>query len=224
MHMAAQPRRQAQRHDLEDATHGIPGLHAFPDARAHGFHDRQIGTTQIVALGQLETSRVGQRLKPVAVRLHAADHGDVAADAHTELGQQRLADRADRDTRSGLAGAGPFKRETQVTVAVFHRAGQISVAGPWRGHRVDVPLAPLGVVLVFDQQRDGRAGGLAGHNAAENASLVALDFHASAGAIGSLPARQVLGKIVGRQRQPGRHAFQYCSQCRAMRLAGGKET
>ena len=37
--------RLAQRHDLEDATHGVFGLHTFPDARPHVFHDRQIGTT-----------------------------------------------------------------------------------------------------------------------------------------------------------------------------------
>ena len=72
------------------------------------------------------------------------------------------------------------------------------------GHSLTLPA---GVVLIFDPQRQRRAGGFAFHDAAQDARAVAFQFHARAGTVALLAAEQVGGQQLLVQGQPGGQPF-----------------
>ena len=74
-----------------------------------------------------------------------------------------------------------------------------------------------------DEEQDRRAERPAVADAADDLGPVLLDRLARAAAVAALAAGQVDRELVGRQRQPGRHALDRDAERRPVRLAGGQE-
>ena len=79
-------------------------------------------------------------------------------------------------------------------------------------------------VAVLDEQRDGRAYGLAVAHAGLDHGVVGLDLHAAAAAVSGLAARQVLADGGLTDGDAGRQPFEDGDEPGAVRLARGEET
>ena len=146
------------------------------------------------------------------------------------LAEELAGDGAGRDAGGGFAGAGPLEYRSGVVEFVLEHAGIVGVAGPRPGQRrvardfefrgVDgvgghhgLPLRPLGVA---DLDGDRAAERDAVAHARQHGDLVALEFHPGAAAVAEAAAGQLVGDVVGGDRQPGDHAFDHGHQSSAV--------
>ena len=174
--------------------------------------------------------RIGERGRP--------DREDVAADLGADAAEQLARDGADRDPRSGFAGAGPLENVPDVAVPVLGDAGEVGVSGARPGddraidagrvggrRRFDrhgaLPVLP---VLVGNEQRDRRAGRHAVADAAQDLGAVGLDRHAAAAAVAELPPAQLRGDGREVEGQAGRNALEDRDERLSVRFAGGQKS
>ncbi len=147
------------------------------------------------------------------------------------LAEELAGDGAGRDAGGGLAGAGPLQYRSGVVEFVLEHAGVVGVAGPRPGQRrvardlsssagVDrvrghhgLPLGPLGVADL-DGDRPAERDAVA--HARQHGDLVALELHPGAAAVAEAAAGQLVGDVVGGDRQPGDHAFDHGHQSSAV--------
>ena len=136
-----------------------------------------------------------------------AEGGDVGAGADAEVAEEGAGNGPDGHAAGGLAGAGALEGAADVVKAVLDAGGEVGVAGAGGGVGGDGATLPGGEVLVGDGEGDGRAGGLAGHHAREDAGAVGLDGHPAAGAGLELTAGEVGSEGSFVEREAGGHAL-----------------
>ena len=207
------------RQHLDYAAHGVASVAGGVNLGGHALGGGGVGAAH---------RRVFHGL-PVYLRrrsgLYLSDGKDVAVHRDAELLQQPQGDCASGDAGGGLAGAGPFQHVAHVVEAVFHRAGQVGVAGAQAGHALAAGalrlapgfkigggahrhgLFPVGPVAVFDGHTDGAAQRRAVAHAGDDVRPVLLDEHTPAAPVPLLSAGQVDADIVLVNGQPGRHAL-----------------
>ena len=78
---------------------------------------------------------------------------------------------------------------------------------------------PIGEVAVHHHERDGAAQRVAMADTGGHLHAIGLDLLAPAAAVPQLTTREIGVDVVGRQRQPGREAFDDGRKCGAVRLA-----
>ena len=103
LRMRAQPRRQAQGHNLEDTAQGIAFFFALLDQGDHFFFRLGIGSAHGRLLGAGAGFLVG---KTVQIGRDIADGANVTHDPDAERREQLLGERTHRRARDRVARAG----------------------------------------------------------------------------------------------------------------------
>src|SRR5262245_32311011 len=123
-------------------------------------------------------------------------------------------------------------------MSVLHDAGEIRVTRTWARHDRPVHTArirgrlrchghrflPVFPILVWYQQRDWRAGGLAVPDAAQELRAVRLDRHAAPTAVTCLPSLELCGDRVKIDHQPRWNAFDDRDERLAVRFTRGQKS
>ena len=152
-------------------------MHAPGRVRIGAAHIRLPGPSQ--AFGVRQVSQGG---------VHIPDRNNIATHADIKLRQKQLADCPNCDACGSLARRGAFQCRTQIGIAIFHSPGQVGMTGTRGSHWLNGFAAPANGIRVFDQQRQGCAGGASVHYPAQDLNGIFLDLHARAGAIALLAA------------------------------------
>ena len=149
-------------------------------------------------------------------------------------------DRAERDPRRRLAGAGPLEHRPGVVEAVLLHADEVGVPGPRPGerarcapvratsassHRVGAITSPTWATRCCrSRSRPGRPGVAAVADAAEQLDLVLLELHPRAAAVAEPAAGEGLLDVRALDLDVGRQPFEDGDERRAVGLTGGHPT
>src|SRR6185295_13221356 len=129
----------------------------------------------------------------------AAYFHDVAQDPDSELGEEIVGEGAGGDAGGGFAGAAALGDVAGVVGAELHGAGEVGVAGPGPGDRVEL----LGVLdPVHDLEGQDGAEGVALADAGDDLGLILFQLHAGAAAVAALAPREFLVDDGGVQGSP----------------------
>src|SRR5581483_10008585 len=227
--VAAEPRRQSGRDDLDHAAERVARLLALVDERDDAPLGIKIGEPDLALLRGREDLVVREALVAGA---DVADLAHPGAHLDAERPEQALRERADRDPHRRLAGARTLEDVAHVAPVVLEGARQIGVPGARARHdvlRVAVGgerrhlAGPVPPVAVLDDERDRRTEGLAEADPGSELHLVALDLHAAAAPVALLATGEVAVDVLGRDGDAGRKALHDRGQCGPMRLPGGEE-
>lgn len=193
-------RRDASRDHLKGPADRILGLQRFVNLGLHAQFGHRVNTTQndFFRVAQSQNS-----LKSYIVlsQRHSPDGNHVACDFDPEFLQKEFGQSACRHSSRGLASAGALENIARVAKIVFQAASQVGVSGARRrkrlvlGSRVGAILNrqrffPIFPIAILDQDRDGRAHGLAVANPGKELRRVRLDFHAPAAPVPPLASFQ----------------------------------
>ena len=138
--------------------------------------------------------------------------------------QERLREPAGGHTRGGLTCTRALQHVANVGVTELEHPGQVGVARARQVDLVDLgvdgpgvhPLAPVRVVAVLDQERDGAAERAAVTDAAPDDRAVGLDLHPAAAAVTELPPREVAIDVLRRELEPRGQALDHGHQTGAV--------
>ena len=214
--VAAEPRRQAERADLEHAAERVARLARRVDPRREARVG--LGIERVAGRGraQLGAPRAGG-LEGVRAHGLAAELDDVGEDLDPEV-LEHLPRRAGQgDARGGLARAGALEHRARVAHAELLAAGQVGVARPWiarDGELLDHRVA------VLDQERQRRAQGQARAQPREHLGPVVLDLHPAAAAQAALPASELRVDAAEVEGQPRGQPLEDPDQADSVRFPG----
>ena len=150
-----------------------------------------------------------------------ADPHDVRDHRDPELGEQRLAEHAQRDPHRGLARARPLEHVADVVEPVLLRPREVRVAGPgarealrrvrdaFDRHQVPVLLFPL---RVLDRDPDRAAQREAVTDAGDDLEPVAFELLPTAPPVAVPPPRELGRDLLGRDRDPGRKTLEHADE------------
>ena len=147
-------------------------------------------------------------------------------------GQEQLRHCASGDPGSRLACARPFQHVSALAEVVLEASGQVGMSRAGRGERLILcaglrpvidrkGILPVRPILVFDEQGNRRADGLAQPHPGEILRPVGFNLHASAAAIAPLTATQLLVHEVEVHLQACRQTLNDGDQSLAVRFTGG---
>ena len=146
--------------------------------------------------------------------------------------------RAGGDAGGGFTRAGALEHVANVVVIVLERAGEIGVTRTRPHHRraigagragrrlrLDVHrVLPVLPILVANEQRDRRAGGLAAAHARQELRAIGFDRHAPAAAVAALAAAQLERDGIEIDRQSGGQPFEDRDETLSVRFTGRQKT
>src|SRR6266542_5123153 len=225
MDVTAEADGKPGRVDLEGAADGAPAGALGVDEGAPLRRDRLVVDVQVGGLDRGEVGVARGGLQPPRARAEG-DHARRHPDA--EAGEELLRERAERHRHRGGPRARALEHVARVVEAVLERAGEIGVPGAdlrelaaaARGGRDDV--LPVLVVLVPDDDGDGRAERDAAAQAGEELRLVLLDLLPATAPVPLLAAQQVAVHLGEVDREPGGEPLRDRDEGGAVRLAGGE--
>ena len=153
------------------------------------------------------------------------------ADLDADRREQRLADRAARDARRGLARGGALEHVADVREAVLPDPHEIGVTGAREVHLLrlgrDRPgvhaLFPVDVVAVRDAQGDRTAERASVTHSRNDFRAVLLDLHAAAAAVAELAPSEVGVDPLAVELEARGNPLEDARETRAMGLSRGCE-
>ena len=235
--VAAEPRRQAVREDLDDTAEGLAFLVRDINLGDHGVGGLTVEAAQGVGV---EGDHVaGNRQRPPFRDCNAGDGDSMGDQFDAELLQERGRDGAEGYAGGGFPGAGPLQHGPGLIEAVLLHAGEVGVAGPGAGQRgvarlvgedlrVDRvgrhDLLPLGPFRVADLDGHGAALRDPVPDAAQDGHDVLFELHPGTAAVAQAASRQGLADPGAGELNTGGHAFNNSDQCRAMGFSGSQPT
>src|SRR5256885_2246495 len=110
-----------------------------------------------------------------------SDTRNVSNHADPEWSEQLFSQRANGDTRGGLAGRGSFEHVPDICQVVLEHAREVGMTGAWARDRSGFcavlgigrhPLLPVFEVAILDDEGDGAANRLAETDTGDGAHLV----------------------------------------------------
>ena len=243
----AHVRSQAHRHvvgdDLDDAADGVPRVlcfvHGGLEARVVGRVERAHGRG---AQGFFVGGR-GHGLRRGTLGAHGHDVRDEANAGH--LIEERFGQRAEGDTRGGLAGGGALEDGASLGQIVGEHAGQVGVTRARPRQRAvtrDLALVagtgineksrgihgvrahdglPLGPLRVSDPNSNGSTRGHPVTYTREDRHLVGLELLTSTAPIAQAASGQGTSQVISRDMQSRRKPLDHGKQCGPVRFSGG---
>ncbi len=165
---------------------------------------------------------------------HLSDPEHVAADLDAELTQQLPGDRAAGHPHGRFPRAGPVDHRPQVVEPVLLCTHQVCMAGAGErdfldafagaldGHHLG-PVRPIAMIGgIVDTQGNGTADRLRKAYARVDVHPVLLDLSTATPTVALPASGQLFVDHLGRERHPGRHAFNNADQSLSVRLTGGQ--